>query len=89
MCSRFVPTCELVGFGNHCLDIIFCRRIITTNTQLAVFIILTAKGRGNFQTIKGGWEQKSLGSPGLQYVDDRWIANGKTSVLALFPSTKA
>ena len=55
MCLRFVR------IGYQCL-VIFFHSIITTNTQLIVFIILTVKGRGNFLKIKGGREQKSLRS---------------------------
>ena len=48
MYLRVVPTSTLVGFGYQYLDIISGRCIITTNTQLAVFIILSVKVRGNF-----------------------------------------
>ena len=40
---------------------------ITTNTPLAVLIILTVKGRKNFQKITGGREQKRLGNPAVYH----------------------
>ena len=42
MCLRFVRS------GYQYFVIIFFHWIVTTNTPLEVFIILTVKGRGNF-----------------------------------------
>ena len=48
---------RFVRIEYQCLVIIiFFHWIITTNTQLTVFIVLTEKGRGNFLKIKGGRE---------------------------------
>ena len=57
----------MYALGAGALLLFFFHRIITTNTHFTVFTILTAKGRGNFSKIEGGREQKSLGSPALNY----------------------